>query len=47
MLKENESLVKGMRKDYDNVVSSTQKNTHELRCVNDDLKKANSRLSHM
>ena len=34
-MKENEKLIQGMRKDYDTILSSTQKNSHELRAVSD------------
>jgi hypothetical protein len=36
-----------MRKDYDSLVSSTHKNTYELRANNDEVKKINGKVVHM
>jgi hypothetical protein len=33
-----------MRKDYDSLVSSTQKNTYELRNVNSELREINKKI---
>ena len=38
-IKENEALIKTMRTRYDSLITSTQKNTYELRSIGDTLKK--------
>lgn len=46
-MKENEKLIQGMRKDYDIILSSTQKNSHELRAVSDEIKRAQENVRKM
>ena len=46
-MKENELLVQTMRKDYDSLLSSSQKNTYELRSVNDEIKKSDVKIEKL
>lgn len=40
-IKEEQELIQTIRKDYDSLVASTQKNTYELRSLVDSIKKNN------